>query len=224
MQSSLDAAVGVLWALTGRRFAVEETAVRPCPRYDYYDTLDVTRGVFMPTLDAGVWRNAPFSCGCADRPSPTVIHLPGPVVKVLSVNVEGVVIAPESWVQDGHRLYRAAGLSWPAQNLMAPLGAPGTWAVTYLRGTPPPAGAARAVGDLAREFYAACTEGGKCRLPRRTQSVTRQGVSVTMVDPSDIFDTGATGLPTVDLWIRAHNPHHLAQPTMIASPDVMLGS
>lgn len=51
--------------------------------------------------------------------------------------------------------------------------------------------------------------GGKCRLPRRVQTVSRQGVTYQMVDPTDIYRDGLTGLPEVDIWIASVNPNRL---------------
>lgn len=79
--------------------------------------------------------------------------------------------------------------------------------VRYLRGEPVPPGAAERVGVLARERYLQCIGDSRCRLPRNATSVTRQGVSVQMPTPQEIIDSGSTGLPEVDLWVRALNPH-----------------
>lgn len=198
LQEAIDTAVAVLWALTGRQYGVCPTEVRPCP---------------------------PSSIGSADPcrdPAETChgrsILLPGPVHRLLGVTVDGEEVDPTSFVTRGDHLYRCYGLPWPQQHLDRPDGAPGTWVVTYERGVPPPAGAAHAVGALAREFYAAC-HGGRCQLPRRTRQVQRQGVTVTMVDPEDIYASGATGITEVDLWIRAVNPHRLSEPTTVWSPE-----
>ncbi len=95
-----------------------------------------------------------------------------------------------------------------------PLDEPGTWSVTYTRGVPPPPGSAKLVGLLAQEFLAACN-GGKCRLPRRVRSVTRQGVTMDMVDPTDVYATGKTGIPEIDLWLSAVNPHRVQEPISV---------
>src|SRR5699024_12020251 len=92
----------------------------------------------------------------------------------------------------------------------------GTWAVHYKRSHIPPAGAAHMVGLLALEFYNGAT-GGKCRLPRRTTNVQRQGVTISMVDPTEIFDSGATGITEVDLWVRELYPYMLREATSVWS-------
>jgi hypothetical protein len=70
------------------------------------------------------------------------------------------------------------------------------------------------VGLLAKEFMNACS-GGKCRLPRRVRSVSRQGVTMDMVDPTSIYAEGLTGLPEIDTWLKAVNPFTLAQPPKV---------
>lgn len=217
MQEAADTAVLVLWALTGRQFGVCPAIARPCP------TPDNDRWPFDPMLwpgatvpwwvipvwEGGAWRN--ISCGCSsrcERTGPTVVHLPGPVQEITAVTVDGETLDPGEYQLEGDYLYRI-GQKWPTQNLRAPLGQPGTWSVTYQRGYPPPAGAATVVGQLALEFYNACS-GAKCRLPKRIQTITRNGVGLQMIDPVDLFGAGLTGIDSIDLWIRAVNPSRLS--------------
>lgn len=63
----------------------------------------------------------------------------------------------------------------------------------------------QAIVRLAEELYASKT-GGPCALPERVTSVTRQGVTWTLLDPQDFFDRGLTGIYAVDIVIRAFNP------------------
>lgn len=74
------------------------------------------------------------------------------------------------------------------------------------------------VALLVSEFWNAC-RGGKCRLPKRVQSISRQGVSMQMVDPVALFENMQTGISEVDLWITAVNPHRLSAPSAVSSPD-----
>lgn len=120
------------------------------------------------------------------------------------------LVDPNQYTLEGNRLYRTDGSAWPTQNLAQPLPNAGTWSVEYGRGTAPPANVGVLVGLLALEFLSACS-GGKCRLPRRVTSVSRQGVSYQMIDPTDIYATGKTGLPEVDLWLSSVNPAHLSE-------------
>lgn len=210
-----DLAVQVLWALSGRQFGVCPVIVRPCPQpCSGFDGLSWGGGWFFPVWDGSNWRNV--ACGCGPKcswQSPSVIHLASrvalPVQAVIEIVIEGEILDPSEYRLEGDLLYRVNG-QWPAQDLTRPLDEPGTWSVTYTRGNPPPPGSAKLVGLLANEFLAACN-GGKCRLPRRVQNVTRQGVTYQMVNPVDIYKEGRTGLDEVDLWLSAVNPHRLQE-------------
>ena len=141
---------------------------------------------------------------------------PGPfaIGEVVEVRIGNTVLDPSAYVLEGDLLYRTGGLSWPSQDLTRPLPEDGTWSVTYTRGVPPPEGTAVLAGLLAKEFISACT-GGKCRLPRRVQSVSRQGVTYDMADPLPLLQAGKTGLPEIDLWLQAVNPHVLQSPPKV---------
>lgn len=212
-------AVGVLWGLSGRQFGVCPVLARPCPSpcgSSY--AMTVYGQPFFAVWDGGNWRN--ITCGCGTKcswVSPSVIHLASrvalPVQEVVEVVIAGEVLDESEYRLEGDLLYRVGG-DWPSQDLTKPLDEPGTWSVTYTRGIPPPLGTAKLVGLLAAEFLAAC-RGGKCRLPRRVKSVTRQGVSYDMIDPTDIYASGKTGIPEVDLWLSAVNPNRLMTPPTV---------
>lgn len=102
--------------------------------------------------------------------------------------------------------------------------------VTYNAGSTLTASARAAVIALAHELYLRvqpCDECGTCRLPMRTTSVTREGISYNIGDPLDAtgLAVGGTGLPDVDLWLRGVNPRQAtmrsAVYTAIAPPPVV---
>lgn len=214
LTEAIDTAVYVLWSLTGRTFCLEEVTVRPCARDE-----QAPYGGMSAWLIDGRWFNIP-GCGSWCTPHGTgVVALPGPARVVKAVYVDGVELDADSYrLDNANLLYRTSGGAWPMQDMSRPAGDNGTWSVTYLRGQDPPAGAALAVGRLALEFWNICT-GGKCRLPKRWQTVTRQGVSVQRADPTDLLAQGYTGLPEIDTWIHAVNPHKLTAPPVVATPD-----
>lgn len=215
-------AVAVLWSLSGRQFGVCPVIARPC-RQPCNGLLNewgygLPMGVpFFPVWDGGNWRN--ISCNCGPKCSwvaPNVVHLVSsgqPIQDVTEVVIAGEVLPDDQYKLEGDLLYRI-GADWPHQDLTRPLDEPGTWSVTYTRGNPPPPGTAKLVGLLAQEFLAACS-GGKCRLPRRVQSVSRQGVSYQMIDPTSILKEGKTGIPEIDLWLQAVNPHVIMQAPVV---------
>ena len=227
LADALDAAVATLWALTGRRYAIRRVVARPSPRIqdteDAY-TLGTYSPIMVPVLDGGRWRNVACAGGLHQSDGPGSVLLPGPVVRVESVRVGDDVIDASSYALEGDRLRRTVGV-WPSQDLSLPLPLEGTWSVTYLRGLEPPPGAAGSVAALAIEFYNAVARPEECRLPRNWQSVSRQGVSIQRIDPRDLAEMGMTGLPEVDLWVRAINPHGLAHArASVASVDTLGGN
>jgi hypothetical protein len=203
-----DIAVFVLWSLSGRRFGQCPAVARPCPRpYPTWPSWSSAPGIFVPVYWGGQWQN--FTCGCSggcEITGPRAVHLPGPVGKVTEVNLGPQTLAEDEYVLEGDVLYRL-GADWPHQNLGLPLPEEGTWSVEYLRGQPVPPYVAKMTGQLAAEFIVAC-EGGKCRLPRTVVSTSRSGVS-HVFNPEAMLSAGYTGLPEVDTWLAAVNPHKL---------------
>lgn len=213
--AALDMAVQVLWALSGRQFGVCETLVRPCPPgacgggMRAGSTWNQTAVPFIPTYEYGRWVN--YTCGCTGRcnaAGPRTVHLPGPVAGIVTVTIGGEVLDPSEYVLEGAVLYRK-GTNWPSQDYNKPLDENGTWSVVYLKGNPVPAGVGVFVGQLAKEFLAACS-GDSCRLPRNVVATTSRGVS-RQFDPSAIYRSGKTGLTEIDLWLSAVNPYHILQ-------------
>ncbi|RJO72973.1 hypothetical protein D5S18_22110 [Nocardia panacis] len=218
LQGAINTAVSILWSFTGRQFGCCPRTIRPCPRNRDRPLFWLPGWSWYPELGAGVWRNVVCACGpTCQVGGPGVVHLPGPVCTVTGVTIDGAVVDSGVWVLEGDRLYARSG-RWPDQHLDRPAGSPGTWSVEYLQGTAPPAGAGQMVGILALEFWNAC-RGEKCRLPRGVESIARQGVSMKVADPSALFSNKQTGIPEVDLWIAAVNPHRLAFPPAVLSPD-----
>lgn len=219
-EAAEDLAVQVLWALSGRQYGVCPVIIRPCPQPCAGVPAGAARagGTYFAYRESGRWLNVVCGCGaaCAAQ-GPGVLHLATrttlPIQGIEEVSIAGAVLDPAEYRLEGDLLYRVSG-NWPSQDLTRPLGQSGTWAVTILRGYPPPAGSDRLVALLAAEFLAAC-RGGKCKLPRRVRSVSRQGVTYDMVDPTDIYREGRTGIPEVDLWLSSVNPRALA-----AAPEV----
>jgi hypothetical protein len=211
-QAALDAAediaVQVLFNLSGRQFGECPVIARPCVQACSRSGIDLAGPGWFPLyfyLD-GSWRNTSCSCsGACTRSGPSVVHLSGPVRSIVAVTVGGELLDPSQYKLEGDLLIRVGGVAWPDQDLLRPLDEAGTWSVEYLRGSPVPAGVGVLVGKLALEFYNACS-GGKCKLPRRVTSVSRQNVTYQMVDPTDIYAEGKTGIPEIDLWLAAVNP------------------
>lgn len=210
----------VLWAATGRRFGLCPITVRPCGAHNNGTLWGyVMEGsTWVPYIDhAGLWRNAP-ACDRGDCAPDSQVYLPGPVNSIVEVIQEGDVVDPTSYqVDNGRWLVRVDGGSWP---LAVDLSTNNDrFEVTYVRGEPVPKALREAAGVLACEFAKA--RGGKeCRLPGRMSSLTRSGVSVSMLDVESLTRRNLTGIPEVDQIIYAYNPHALFSRPKVMSPDM----
>jgi hypothetical protein len=76
---------------------------------------------------------------------------------------------------------------------------------TYGNSTPPKI-ALDAAEVLSQELIKACDCDDSCRLPSRVTSVSRQGVSWTLIDPEDLLKDGRIGIYEIDLALHALNP------------------
>ena len=227
-------ATSILWALTGRRFGACEVTYRPCGggcHLGGYMTWPVqldgstaaAGGGMFPFVDAaGAWRNCACDGACSCRAT-CEVWLPGPVAAVTEVVVDGVTVDPSAYrVDNGNILVRHDGECWPdCQNFdfsgVAPDDAD-TFFVTYERGTPVPMAGQIAAGLLACDFARSCTTG--CKLPGNLASLTRQGVEVTVADPTEELNAGLTGIAQVDQWIRAVNPSTRTRRARVYSTDL----
>lgn len=200
LADSLQIASDVLYELTGRRWSGEcEETIRPCG---------------YRTSDSG-WCGCTSSRGCGCRRL-SELRLPGyPASAVTEVKIDGVVIDPARYRVDAHRwlVYlpesdTAERRGWPCcQRLDLPDTEEDTFSVTYTFGQDPPPGGIKAAAILGCQIALACQPetagGGRCRLPKRVTTITRQGVSMAVLDPMTFVADGLTGLTEVDLWVQS---------------------
>lgn len=212
-------ATSYLWRWTGKAFGLCEHTVRPTrtPGGSTY----AGSGYWQPVLIDGTWYNvACGSCGplCACR-RPTTIRLPGPVYDIVSVVIDGAAPLPGGAyrVDDHAWLVRQDGGYWPGQDLTEPVGNAGTWTVTYRRGVPVPAGGQVAAGVLACEIAKSVIGDPECQLPQRVQTVTREGVTVGVLDTFEGLGEGRTGVWLVDAWLASMTAPPAA--ATVDSPD-----
>jgi hypothetical protein len=220
-------ASATLYRLTGYQVGGCPITVRPCKKgcagswpsyFDRYASAGMRAG-FWPQNWGGVWIN---SCGCTTDCSCVTlceVALPPPVGEVYAVTVGTEVLPSTDYRVDGSTLvWTGAGdCPWPTcQDLAAPVGAEGTFAVEYLNSYPVDALGAYAAGVLANEYAKACT-GAKCRLPSSVTAVARQGVTFDVA--TGAFPNGMTGLREVDVFISLWNPQALRQRASVWSPD-----
>lgn len=215
----------VLYQLSGRQFpGVCTDTVRPCRRsYSW----SLPRWWLDRYPQAADWWGDctcgapnPRSCGCSTLDEVTLGA--SPVLAITRVRVDGATLASSAYRIDDHRyLVRIDGQSWPScQDLTAdPATDTDTWDVTFMYGQPVPQSGRDAAAALACELYQSA-KGGACKLPTRVQTITRQGVTVALLDPFDFLEKGKVGVYVVDLFLKAYNPKGRRRRGRIASPDV----
>jgi hypothetical protein len=164
-----------------------------------------------------------------------------PVREIVEVKIDGVVLPPldsngnpnyrlDLWrdlvrmgdpgAPPGDRDGQYARRFWPGcQDLDLDDTEVGTFSVSYYRGIDPPQLGRDAAAQLAVQLYLSATGSG-CQLPPGTTRVTRQGVEVERGLLANWFDpTKATGIPAVDLFLRAYFNVKAQRPSLVWSPD-----
>lgn len=211
--------------LTGFRVGGCPITVRPCRAGctdQTWRTYPVNGGAapWFPVNLGGSWLN--IGCGHAGGcscSSTSVVQLYGPASGITEVKVDGVALDPSAYrLAPGGLLYRTDGEAWPlCQNLSAPDTEDGTWSVTYTPAAAVDGLGALAAGALAGEYARLCA-GGSCDLPATVTQIVRQGVTMTLTPGA--FPDGKTGIRMVDSYVQAVNPHALAAPSQVYSPDL----
>lgn len=212
-------AADYLWNWTGKTLGVCEVTINPC-REDCTAWLNTFSGSgpfprpggrWRPVIINGLWYN--LSCGrCGDDcgcGGASPLKIPGPIVSITEILEDGEVVSEESYhVENNVLLVRTDGQRWNPCSLE----------ITYERGVAVPAGGQVAAGVLAVELFKAACQDRSCSLPQRIQTITRQGVTVAMLDSFDDIDKGHTGIWIIDSWIASiMKPQPRAR---VLSPDV----
>ncbi len=226
-----------LWNWTARQFGPCPVALRPC-RADcdgftwfaglgpYTQGAAAVRsrgGTWGPVLLGGKWFNVTCgSCGdnCSCSGNTEALRLPGPIAEVTSVMIDGQALPITAYrVDNASVLVRTDNLGWPVcQDMSLAPTEEGTWEINYTQGLPVPAGGQVAAGVLACELGKAATGDSSCQLPRRLQTIARQGVTMTFLDAMDDLDKGRTGIWLIDSWVASvMNP---PRPSQVYSPDI----
>ncbi len=241
LDGAVISASQLLYQLTPQRFTgLCTTSRRPCA--------DECSGCwngsgFIYHWDGAVWFNSECGphCGCSPQ---SVVVLPNyPVVEITEVLIDGAVVAASEYRLDQNsRLIRKRDAGgnrryWPAcQNIDADSTEPGTFEVSYSFGQSPPQAGIDAATELACQIFKACPRdgaapAGECLLPAGVTQITRQGVTIQkgaftawgFMPPSAVSGGRAagwqTGLPLVDAFLNAYNPHGLRRRPAAWTPD-----
>jgi len=105
-------------------------------------------------------------------------------------------------------VWRTSRRTWPTD---------GTARITYRHGLVPPIGGQRAATLLALELGKSWT-GAKCNLPKRIETISREGLTVNL---AVALQGWRTGIWDIDAWLLSVNPHMLSRRARAWSPDVV---
>jgi hypothetical protein len=195
-----------MWVLSGRKYGgVRTTTETYCQNRYGGAQIDV---MGAPTLVNGQMYNL---CGACSRCAHTIKLRGVPIV-----NVSEVLLNDNALDLDDVEIIDRTQIAPP------PLRCWGTCAditITYSYGSIPPIAGVHAATALANQFIWANTDDDRCSLPQRVTSVSRQGVSWTLLDTQDFLEQGRTGVYSVDLFLRTVNPDKARMRPRVFSPD-----
>lgn len=206
---AIAAASHILWGLSGRKFSGSHNVT------EFYDVRHglgwIDRYHFLQAQ--ALLQVSPNDVVCTNCGFPHRMRLRHqPVQRVLSVEINGVVVPPSEYALLNH-----STLGFPFSQLACVALCA---RVTYIWGVNPPAGGRAAAAALADQLLLAWDGDDDCKLPQRVTNVTRQGVSWTILDPQDFLDDGRTGIYTIDLFLKTVNPDKARRPARVFSPDL----
>ena len=210
----------LMWTMSGRKYTGEVTVTERyvCAKRAY--RMGPSSKNYYGVLMAGEVYNIPitdfqeYAELVSDGLSPeSRIKLRGrPVTKIHSVRTrDGRILDPSSYyLVDHSTLQAAAGVPWTPCNVE----------ITYTYGSPIPIAGKMAARTLALEFAKLWSDDPDCMLPQRITSISRQGVSYTLLDSQDFIDDVRTGVYAVDLFLKSANPDKARNKSRVFSPDV----
>jgi hypothetical protein len=212
-------ASNILWAMSGRKYSGITTVTER-----YITSVDSFRyqGISAKNFQAHLVNGSVYNMASEDwndsayqsdgTSSISRIRLRGkPVQEVHLVRslYDGHIVDPDYYYVSEHNEIRAySGTPWP----------PGNVEVTYTYGIRPPVAGRMAAKLFAIELIKFWT-GDDCALPDRVTSISRQGVSYTVLDNQDFLENMRIGIYAVDLFIKTANPSKALAPSKVFSPD-----
>jgi len=213
----------LLWGMSGRKYSGTTTVTEKyISSYDPYLRMGASAKNYQPVLVDGHVENV-RSDGfgrfgehdfMGDGTSSTSrLRLRGrKVIKIHNMRDQfGKIISPSKYYLSEHSTIIATpGANWSSSNVE----------VTYTYGTPPPTAGKAAARILATELVKLYEGDDTCALPQRVTSVSRQGVSYTLLDSQDFIDELRTGIYAIDLFLKTSNPDRARARARVFSPDV----
>jgi len=218
-EEAIQVASNLLWAMSGRKYTGETIVTERYTCTLRNNRMGPSDRTNSPVLFGGDVYNIPsgdydeYSELTSDGLSPDArIRLRGrPVTKIISMrNKNGVVLDPSSYyLVDHSTIHIKAGTPWTPCNVE----------ITYQYGVPVPVAGRMAARKLAIEFARLWSGDEMCELPQRVTSVSRQGVSYTILDNQEFIDELRTGLYEIDLFLKTANPDNARRRSKVFSVD-----
>ena len=211
----------LLWGMSGRKFSgITTVTERYVSSFDPYLRTAGSDFNYAPVLVDGNVENVPYVGYGYDKDyqgdgttSSSRLRLRGrKVVKIHTVrNLDGEIIDPSKYyLADHSTLIGVSGANWFSSRVE----------VTYTYGSPPPTAGRAAARVLATELVKLYEGDDTCALPQRVTSISRQGVSYTLLDSQDFIDELRTGIYAIDLFLKTANPDKARARSRVFSPDI----
>jgi hypothetical protein len=218
-EEAAQVASNLLWAMSGRKYTGETVVTERYTCTLRNNRMGPSDRTNSPVLFGGDVYNIPsgdydeYSELTADGMSPeSRIRVRGrPVTRIISMrNRNGVILDPSSYYLVDHSTIQIkAGTAWTPCNVE----------ITYAYGVPVPVAGKMAARKLAIEFARLWSGDEMCELPQRVTSVSRQGVSYTILDNQEFIDELRTGLYEIDLFLKVVNPDNARRKSKVFSVD-----
>jgi hypothetical protein len=212
-------ASNLLWAMSGRKYTGETIVTERYTCTLRNNRMGPSDRTNSPVLFGGDVYNIPsgdydeYSELIADGLSPdSRVRLRGrPVTRIIAIrNKTGKILDPSSYyLVDHSTIHIKAGTAWTPCNVE----------ITYAYGIPVPTAGKMAARKLAIEFARLWAGDEMCELPQRVTSVSRQGVSYTILDNQEFIDELRTGLYEIDLFLKVVNPDNARRKSKVFSVD-----
>ena len=208
-EEAVKSASYLMWALSGRKYTGTTTVTE---RYVRFAPLINTRllqeaAIINSRVNKALQIVEPWVM------AETRIRLRGqPVREVLSVrNVSGEIVSPDSYFVVDHAMIQFS---------KGALIVPADIEVSYTYGSTVPPLGKMAARRVAIEFVKLWEGDDDCALPDRVTSISRQGVSYTVLDTQDFIQEMRLGIYEIDLFLKTVNPNKAQKRAKVFSPDM----
>jgi hypothetical protein len=218
-EEAAQVASNLLWAMSGRKYTGETIVTERYTCTLRNNRMGPSDRTNSPVLFGGDVYNIPsgdydeYSELTSDGLSPeSRVKLRGrPVTRIITIrNRNGLILDPSTYyLVDHSTIHIKAGTPWTPCNVE----------ITYAYGITVPTAGKMAARKLAIEFARLWAGDEMCELPQRVTSVSRQGVSYTILDNQEFIDELRTGLYEIDLFLKVVNPDNARRKSKVFSVD-----